>query len=244
MDRGILRGGFVLRSSTTDYDVCKPENICCVSIARTLHRRRDWTWWLRVTRPQTEGVTNRARVIAPCVLLPVIPCEEDLPEPVSLSDRKRPALSWFKQSRTKITQMQPWRASVHSELRSFGRIFSFFGFALGSVGSGCFPPSAAVKAGGEADARTRSVTATDVSVVVCRHQVLLESHTFGHQGETMITGAVLSTADWGVLLLSVVISWYKIDKSNRSNHHVKNISQWTQHPAQLMSVNAASCKNT
>lgn len=94
-------------------------NICCVSIARTLHRRRDCTWWLRVTRPQIE-VTNRARVIASCVLLPVIPCEQDLPEPVSLSDRKRPALGRFKRSRTRITQMHVWRSSVRSEVKSFG----------------------------------------------------------------------------------------------------------------------------
>lgn len=121
----------------------------------------------------------------------------------------------LKQSRTRITQMQPWRSSLRSEVRSFGRIFCFFGFAVGSVGSGCFPPSAAVKAVGEADTRRRNVTATDVSVIVSRHQVLLESRTFGHQGETMITGAGLNTADWGVLFLSVVISWYKIYKSNR-----------------------------
>lgn len=95
---------------------------------------------------------------------------------------------------------------MRSEVRSFGRTFCFFGFAVGSVASGYFPPSAAVKAGGEAYARTRNVTATDVSVIVSRHQVLLESHTFGHKGETMITGAVLSTAEWGVLFLSVVIS--------------------------------------
>lgn len=80
---------------------------------------------------------------------------------------------------------------MRSEVRSFGRTFSFFGFIVGSIGSGCLPPSAAVKAGGEADARARSVTATDVSVAVSRHQVLLESHTFGHQGETMITRAFL-----------------------------------------------------
>lgn len=94
---------------------------------------------------------------------------------------------------------------MRSVVISFG-FFASSGFAVGSIGSGCLPSSAAVKAVGEADARTRNVTATDVSVIVSRHQVLLESHTLGHQGETMITGAVLSTADWGVLFLSVVIS--------------------------------------